>query len=144
MNVPPELQKQVRRIILVGLGLFVVVNGCSWNPGYGGRRGKPGMEVERYFGWPACFYADLWRSEEATEVEPFNYVPPVPITRELQFVYFRFGFVPLLLDMILAAAATTIAVFLYTWQFRGVAATSTMIWAAVLGLVVLAIVIFGD
>ena len=70
----PELRKQIRNTVLVGLGAFVVINGCSWQPGYGGRNDrKPGMEVERYFGWPACFYADMWRAFEASHTTVFVY-----------------------------------------------------------------------
>ena len=108
---PTKLGKQIRNIVFVGLGVFVLVNGCSWQPGYGDRNDrKPGMEVERYFGWPACFYADLWQSDEATEVEPWNYAPPLPITSDMHYIYCSFGVVPLLLDIAIIVAAMGIAV----------------------------------
>ena len=102
----PDLRKQIRTITLIGLAVFVLMNGCSWEPGFGGRRhdGKPGEEVERYFGWPACFYADMWRSNERMDVEPWDYIPPLPTTSKMHFVYCEFGLLPLLLDAVLVSA----------------------------------------
>ena len=142
---PTKLRKQIRNIVFIGLGVFVLVNGCSWQPGYGGRSDrKPGMEVERYFGWPACFYADLWQSDEATEVEPWNYAPPLPITSDMHYIYCSFGVVPLLLDIAIIVAAMGIAVVIYRWHYRGKASVATIVLALVLGLVVATIVMFGD
>lgn len=53
--------------ILAGLVLsvFLVLNLICWQPGIGGTRsGPPGAELERYFGWPAQYRAELWHSED--------------------------------------------------------------------------------
>lgn len=142
---PPELRKQIRNIILVGVGAFLLVNGCSWQPGYGGRNDrKPGMEVERYFGWPACFYADLWRSDEPTEVEPWSYAPPLPITSDMYFVYCSFSVVPLLLDAGLVIASVGLVIILCIWSSR----EKLSPWMVPVGIVLLiaawAVIKFGE
>ena len=142
---PPELRKQIRNTALTGLTVFVLINGCSWQPGYGGRNDrKPGMEVERYFGWPACFYCDLWRSDESMRIEPWGFAPPLPISRLMYFVYCRFGVVPLLLDAVLVVAATAGVVILRTWEFHSRITWRSVAVLAALALVAWLIVRFGD
>jgi hypothetical protein len=141
----PLLRRQIRNIALVGLGAFIVINGCSWRPGSGGRHDrKPGMEVERYFGWPACFYADLWRSDEPMNVEPWDYAPPFPISRQMYFVYHRARAVPLLLDAVLVVAVTAGVVILRTWEFHGRSTRRSVAVLVALVVVAWSIVRFGD
>lgn len=116
----PELRKQTRTVVLIGLGVFVVINGCSWQPGYGGRNDrKPGIEVERFFGWPACFYCDLWRSDESMRIEPWGFALPLPIASKMYFVYSRFGILPLLLDAALVTAGVVVAAACTIAEDRG-------------------------
>jgi hypothetical protein len=139
------LRKQIRNIVLVGLAAFVLINGCSWQPGYGGRHDKrPGMEVERYFGWPACFYADLWRSDKPMNVEPWDFAPPIPISRQMYFVYHRARTVPFLLDAFLVVAVTAGVVILRTWEFCGRTTRQSVAMLVALALVAWLIVRFGD
>jgi hypothetical protein len=120
IDMSPELRKQIRTIVLLGLVIFVLFNGCSWQPGYGGRNDrKPGMEVERYFGWPACFYCDLWQSDESMWIEPWGFAPPLPIAPKMYFVYFRFGILPLLLDVVLVMAGIVVAAVVAIAEHRG-------------------------
>lgn len=140
-----ELRKQIRTIVLIGVAVFVLLNGCSWQPGYGGRNDrKPGMEVERYFGWPACFYCDLWQSDESMRIEPLVFAPPLPITSKMYFAYYQFGIVPLVLDAMLALAGIGVVATVAVAEHRG----RWQRWMVVLGgtLVVLALLIlaFGD
>jgi hypothetical protein len=105
----PELRRDLRKIILCGVGLFLVLNAFSWQPGYGGRSDKePGMEVERFFGWPACFYCDLWRSDRPHEVDHWEYVSPIPVTSEMYFVYFSHSLVALLLNVVIVTCGMVV------------------------------------
>jgi hypothetical protein len=49
--------------------LFALLNLHSWQPGIGGHtdrvKGVPaGSEIEHYYGWPACYRAELLRSDD--------------------------------------------------------------------------------
>jgi hypothetical protein len=139
------LRKQVRAIILIGLGAFLFVNGCSWQPGSGGRHDrKPGMEMERYFGWPACFYVDLWRSDDRIDGIPLDYMWPLPITGRMQFVYHSFGVVPLMIDAALVLAATGIAVILCITVRHGRMPLWLAATCVLLAVVVLVVFTFGE
>jgi hypothetical protein len=139
-----SVRQQVRRIILWSLLIFLVVNAFSWNPGWGGRNDrKPGREVERYFGWPACFYCDLWRSDHPHEIALPLYFPPVPFTREMYFVYHSFSFRALLLNAALVICGAVIVVILVLAE-QGVRKRwmkPVGIGLAILGIL---IVLFGD
>jgi hypothetical protein len=140
----PALRKQIRTIALIGLAVFVLVNGCSWQPGYGGRNDrKPGMEVERYFGWPACYYCDLWQSNEPMTVEPWAFAPPFPITRKMYFVYCEFGLLPLLLDVVLVVAGIVVVVIVCVAEDPRKTKPWMAVLCAVLFLLAILIVKFG-
>lgn len=144
-DMTPELRKQIRTIVLIGLAVFVIINGCSWQPGYGGRNDrKPGMEVERYFGWPACFYCDLWQSNESMQIEPWGFAPPLPIAPNMYFVYHSFGILPLLLDAVLVMAATVVAVTITVAEQHGRMQRWMIVLCASLVLLALLVVTFGD
>jgi len=141
----PELRKQIRIIVLIGLGVFVLINGCSWQPGYGGRNDrKPGMEVERYFGWPACFYCDLWRSDESIQAVPLGLAPLCPMTDKMYFVYHRFGLVPILLDAVFVSAGIVVVVIVAIGEHRGKRQRWMTVLCWVLVLLAIAIIKFGD
>ncbi len=141
----PQLRKQIRTIFLIGLAVFILINGCSWQPGYGGRNDrKPGMEVERYFGWPSCFYCDLWQSNEPMQVEPWGFAPPLPIRSKMYFAYCRFGVLPLLLDAVLVVAGIVVVTIVTVGERQGRMQIWMAVLCAVLVLLAMAIVKFGD
>jgi hypothetical protein len=45
-----------------------LLNGICWQPGIGGAVGgrAPGTQLEHFFGWPATYRAELWRSDDET------------------------------------------------------------------------------
>lgn len=89
----------MKTIIKFGVIVFIVINAFSWNLGWGGRNDrKPGREIERYFGWPACFYCDLWRSDHLHEIALPAYFPPIPFSREMYFVYFSSSVIAFILN----------------------------------------------
>jgi hypothetical protein len=49
----------------VAAALFLL-NWQCWQPGVGGAVGgrPPGTQLERFFGWPATYKAELWRSDD--------------------------------------------------------------------------------
>ncbi|MEZ5944918.1 MAG: hypothetical protein R3C18_26335 [Planctomycetaceae bacterium] len=108
-----SVRQQVRLIVQWSVITFVVVNAFSWNPGWGGRNDrKPGREVERYLGWPACYYCDLWRSDHSHEIALPLYFPPVPLSREMSFVYHSFSLMALLMNVALVICGAVIVVIL--------------------------------
>ena len=122
-----EFRKQLNRLIYGTVVLFIFINGCSWMPGYGGRNDRqPGMEVERYFGWPACFRAELWQSDHLHEVNISEYIPPVPLSSEMAFVYSSNALIPLLLDAVFAVSVTCLCVLL-TWSICHARVTKRMV-----------------
>jgi hypothetical protein len=50
---------------IVAAVLFLL-NWTCWQPGVGGAVGgkPPGTQLERFFGWPATYQAELWRSDD--------------------------------------------------------------------------------
>ncbi len=73
--------------IVVSAVVLALLNLHAWRPGIGGRTDwdngeQPnGSELELYFGWPACYRAELLRSDDpgmgarVLKTAPF-YVPP--------------------------------------------------------------------
>jgi hypothetical protein len=67
--------------------IFALMNFHAWQPGIGGRSDRnngvqpDGSELELYYGWPACYRAELLRSDDSgmgrrvLQTAPF-YVPP--------------------------------------------------------------------
>jgi hypothetical protein len=61
--------------------ILCLINMHCWKPGIGGRNDKiAGTELEIYLGWPACYRAELWRSDELLMTDllkraPFFRVP---------------------------------------------------------------------
>ncbi|QDU04524.1 hypothetical protein V6x_42520 [Gimesia chilikensis] len=97
-----SVRSQVTPIIVWGAVAFLVINAFSWNPGWGGRRDRePGWELERYFGWPACYYCDLWRSDRPDEIDHPAYFPLIPFSRQMGYVYHSFSFTALALNLLL-------------------------------------------
>jgi hypothetical protein len=61
---------RLHRETWAGLGLGAIIlaaaNLWCWSPGIGGGQphGRPGAEVELYYGWPATYRAEWWRSDD--------------------------------------------------------------------------------
>lgn len=140
-----RVRRDFRLIIGWGLAAFIVVNAFSWSPGSGGRNDrKPGMEVERFFGWPACFYCDLWRSDHNHEVHIGPYIPPIPTTSGMYYVYSSQSLLALLLDTSLALCGIVICLLLVWAEHRERTDTWVMILGVISAAAVLAIIMFGD
>lgn len=132
-------RKQNRRVVVWSILLFLGINAFSWNPGWGGRRdGESGREIERYFGWPACFYCDLWRSDGPQNIDMAAYFPPIPLGGAMDFVYRSFSLVALLLNVTLVTCVA-VSVLLFTTTEPGAGQKWTQ--AAGLSLVILAFLI---
>lgn len=114
MALPPDLRAILRKILFWGMILFLVINAFSWSPGYGGRRNQKGMEVERYFGWPACFRAELWRSDHRHEINILAYMPPVPLAGEMSLAVAYHSATALVLNLAFAGCLIGI-VQLFAW-----------------------------
>jgi hypothetical protein len=56
--------------IAMGAVVFALLNLHAWRPGIGGRTDRnngvqpDGSELELYYGWPACYRAELLRSDD--------------------------------------------------------------------------------
>ena len=95
--------------VVLGLLLAVLLatNCWSWQPGTGGGAGgrPPGAEVELFYGWPATYQAEWWRSEDPTllprllETAPF-----IDPRREMDLQARYFGLLPALADCAFAIA----------------------------------------
>lgn len=107
----PTVRQEIRTVIKWGVIVFLAVNAFSWNPGWGGRSDlKPGLEIERYFGWPACFYCDMWRQDHENEIALAAYFPLIPLSREMYFVYFSGSVLAFVLNLALAVCGTLLVV----------------------------------
>jgi len=102
-----RLHHQTWLALLTVLGILLAVNLWCWRPGIGGSGSSrpPGTELELFYGWPATYQAEWWRSEDTTlarrllQSAPFCYSGDM----ELQARYLRV--LPALADVAFAAAA---------------------------------------
>ena len=82
-----------------------LLNWQCWQPGVGGAGGgrPPGTQLERFFGWPATYQAELWRSDDQAlasrilAAAPFYY-PEHEMTLEQR----EFGIAALAVDVVFA------------------------------------------
>jgi hypothetical protein len=53
-------------VLLAVAAVLFLANWQCWRPGVGGAVGgrPPGTQLERFFGWPATYQAELWRSDD--------------------------------------------------------------------------------
>jgi hypothetical protein len=53
-------------MVLAGAVVLLLLNWQCWRPGVGGASGgrSPGTQLELFFGWPATYQAELWRSDD--------------------------------------------------------------------------------
>jgi hypothetical protein len=51
-------------VLFAGAAVVFLLNWQCWQPGVGGAAGggPPGTQLERFFGWPATYQVELWRS----------------------------------------------------------------------------------
>lgn len=135
-----RLHATSRSIIGWGLFLFVMINAFSWNPGYGGRNDRqPGQEIERYFGWPAVFYCDLWRSDHTREYALPAYFPPIPLSREMSFVYCAWSAMAFALNAVTVACGTGIVLIVAkserehwrAWMMAACVALAAVTWLVI-------------
>jgi hypothetical protein len=91
-------------LLAVASVLFLLSWHC-WQPGVGGAGGgRPsGTRLERFFGWPATYQAELWRSDDQElasrilEAAPFYYP-----TDEMRLEYRVLGIASLAVDIAFA------------------------------------------
>ena len=92
-------------MLLVGAALLFQLNWQCWRPGVGGASGgsPPGTQLELFFGWPATYRAELWRSNDESlgsrilASAPFYYPGS-----EMSLEYHAFGMDALTVDIIVA------------------------------------------
>lgn len=89
---------------------FLAMDLHCWEPGGGGRRdvvdGKraKGTDVEMYYGWPACYRAELWRSADMTAYDRVLRNAPLFFPQgQMDLAYRNVGSLSLLLDVLFAA-----------------------------------------
>jgi hypothetical protein len=53
-------------LLLATAAVLFLLNWQCWRPGVGGAMGgrPPGTHMERSFGWPATYQAEIWRSDD--------------------------------------------------------------------------------
>lgn len=94
-------------LALVTVGFLGLVN-FSCDPGIGPRRPPqpPGFELERYFGWPSCYRAELWDSDDKKMNDrgrgDFHWYDP---SSEMNFRKREIGWVPAAVDVVFALLA---------------------------------------
>jgi len=115
-----RLRVESGRLVLWTVLIFLAVNAFSWSPGYGGRNDRqPGREVERYFGWPACFYCDLWRSDHDHQIALAAYFPPIPLTLEMGYVYSSWSLLGLVINVCVAGGLLGVCLLLIRMDEQG-------------------------
>ena len=141
---PANPRKRAVLILVVGLGIFGVVNGIAWTPGIGGRNDKqPGMEIERYFGWPACYLAELWRSQEHVPLR-LQWATPLSSPHvQMFFVYRTVGVLALVIDVVVALASIGLVIIIDRCQFRR-PSTMLIICGMLLVVLIAGLVSFGE
>jgi hypothetical protein len=78
--------------VLITLLILCVINMHCWKPGIGGRNDKidgkqiEGTELEIYLGWPACYRAELWRSDESLTMDLLKRAPFFRIPKSMRLV----------------------------------------------------------
>jgi hypothetical protein len=113
--------------VAVAVVVFALLNLHCWRPGIGGRRDRAndpqpeGTELELYYGWPACYRAELLRSDDPSlgdrvlKTAPF-YVPPYT---EAWASSRYFGWVAVILDASFAILGIVLVAMLFECDHRG-------------------------
>ena len=103
-----RLHHQTWLAVLAFLAVLLAVNLWCWRPsiGGGGSSRLPGTEMELFYGWPATYQAEWWRSEDTALAERLLQAAPFchpGSEMELQARYL--GVFPALADVAFAVAA---------------------------------------
>jgi len=125
--------------IAVSAIIFSLLNLHCWQPGIGGRTdltdGKrpQGTELELFYGWPACYRAELLRSDDSTLSHRILQSAPFfrPSAWDMRVVARYRGWLPALLDVSFALAATAL-VALYFGIDRWNRATASLAFGLLL------------
>jgi hypothetical protein len=128
-------------IVLAAIG-FALLNLHCWWPGIGGRTDRvnearpAGSEVELYYGWPACYRAELLRSDdpglgdELLDRAPF-FLPPYA---QASLAVREFDWSALALDVSFALLAVMLLALLIECFSRGRMSRREMTMALGIGL----------
>ena len=108
-------------LLLAVAALLFLVNWQCWRPGVGGAVGgrPPGTQLERFFGWPATYQAELWRSDDqelASKIlksAPFYYPGD-----EMALEYREFGIPALGIDIVFALVVLLVVAVLMECTLR--------------------------
>lgn len=145
---PMNLHRRTWLAVAGVVGVFALLNLHCWRPGTGGRTDRvgdvqpDGSELELYYGWPACYRAELLRSDDpgladrVLKSAPF-YGPP----HADGWVSARaFGWPAVGIDIAFAALGVVLVAALMEWNRSGWSRRAVV---AVLVIVVLMAVGFG-
>ena len=104
-----ETRRFIRFSVVWGIVVCLVTNLITM-PGY--RTGSEGtiIVIERHFGWPAEYYADLWNNESPNEPNLLAFMPLLPLSIGMRFHHFDFSFLALLLNVVVVACAVILLV----------------------------------
>ena len=133
----PEARRFIRFAIVVGVAIALFTNLIT-NPGW--QRGANGkvIDVERHFGWPAEFYADLWIAQEPGTESPPTIMFLLPLHAPMQFSYSDFSAIALGLNLLFDACLVVLSVLLG----RCVDQNRLESWVAGVGLVAITACLF--
>jgi hypothetical protein len=124
----PEAKRFIRFAISIGIVVFLATSLIT-NPGRGtGADGKI-KEIERHFGWPAEYYADIWKTDSPNEPNVAAYMLLVPLSGEMQFGYHDFSLAALVLNFVVAVGFAVLLILLG----RSVDQERVEGWVAVVG-----------
>src|SRR5262245_8193199 len=111
--------------IVVLAGIFLAANLRSWSLGVGGRTDivnveKPkGTELERFFGWPAYYRAELWRSDDqALATKILREAPFYDPGKEMTEVIRRTSWQACLLNLVFAISALALMSLIFIAAHR--------------------------
>lgn len=60
------MHRRTWTVLAVAVAFFLLLNLHPWDQGVGGSgpQQPPGTNFEGYFGWPACYRAEWWKSDD--------------------------------------------------------------------------------
>lgn len=107
----PEAKRFIRFAITLGIIVFLATSIIT-NPGWGtGSDGKI-KDIERHFGWPAEYYADIWRNDSPNEPNVVAYMLLFPLSFEMRFGYLDFSLAALVLNFVVAVCFVVLLILI--------------------------------
>lgn len=112
-----KLNRDTSKLFIFAIVVLLLLNFHCWRPGIGGRtklksgERPAGAELELYYGYPACYQAELWRSDNTDDIQkllanaPFIR-PHSGMTKE----YGSFGVKPTLVNLGFAASVLALII----------------------------------